>query len=89
MVFDLLPYLKNLESVTITYDSLTDDQLDTIRDMRLNSIRFDGDFPTDDDVDRLSRFRGTRFIHMPSANLSRKAQRRAQKVLSSSKVVFD
>lgn len=87
--FHLLPELSNLEAVTIAYDSLTDDQLNAIGNLRLESIRFTGAFPSDDDVRRLSHLRGTRFIYIPSSNLSERGHKQVQDLLPSSNVTFD
>ncbi|QDU45992.1 hypothetical protein Mal52_44890 [Symmachiella dynata] len=87
--FALLPDLRNLEALTLAYDSLTDRQLDTISELGLNSLNFEGDFPTDSDISRLSRFRGVQFIYVPPGNLSSEAQNKVRALLSSSIIDFD
>lgn len=87
--FALLPDLHNLDSLTVAYDSLSDEQLDAIRNLGINSLCFEGDFPSDADVNRLSRFRGVRFVHIPSGNLSAEGRHELRGILRSSEVVFD
>jgi len=87
--FALLPDLHNLEALTLAYDSLTDRQLDTIGELSLNSLSFEGDFPSDSDINRLSRLRGVQFIYVPPGNLSSEAQNKVRALLSSSIVDFD
>jgi hypothetical protein len=87
--FRLLPDLRNLEGLILDYSTLSEAQLEIIRDLRLHSLRFVGDFPTDADVDRLSGFRGIQFIYVPTSNLSSDAKKRLQTLLPSTLVEFD
>lgn len=87
--FAALPSLKNLESLTLAYPSLSSDQLGTIQRLKLESLRFEGGFPRDADVSLLAGLRGLRFLTVPSTNLSAEAQARLKALLDRTRIEFE
>ena len=63
VAMELVTDLHNLESLTVSFDSLTDSQLSTIRNLKLNAIHFNGEFPSDAEIDRLAAFSDVRFLY--------------------------
>lgn len=84
--FRCLRHMHNLESLTLAYDSLTDDEISTISTLRLNSFTFTGNYPTDESVPNVLRFSTIRFLYVPSGNLSAKSVQRLQRELPSVRI---
>ena len=68
--FRCIRHMRNLESLELAYDSLTDEEILIISNLRLNSLVFTGNYPTDETVSDLLVFSKIRFLYVPSGNLS-------------------
>ena len=86
LALQLLPNLNNLESLSIEYDSLTNDDLDALQRLGLRSLEFAGEFPGDLDVQRLSRLRHLKFLYIPANQLSPSYLHRLRVLLPSTKI---
>ena len=68
--FRCIRHMRNLESLELAYDSLADEEILIISNLRLNSLVFTGNYPTDETVSDLLVFSKIRFLYVPSGNLS-------------------
>jgi hypothetical protein len=89
VAFELLPDFYNLEYLGLQYESLSDEQLEVISRLRLDALRLGGPFTSIDDVERLARLRGLRFLYLPNAELSPAAAGRLQSLLPLCRISVD
>ncbi|WP_146441081.1 hypothetical protein [Crateriforma conspicua] len=82
----LIRDMPNLEYVGLAYNKFSDSELDQLAGLSLHSIRFEGAFPSDSDANRLSRFRGLRFLTIPELNLSDESLAELRSVLPQCRV---
>ena len=89
VAMELVTDLHNLESLTVSFDSLTESQLSTIRNLKLNAIHFNGEFPSDAEIDRLAAFSDVRFLYLPANQVSPDSMRRLQSMLPNASVTLN
>lgn len=84
--FRCIRQMHNLESLTLAYDRLTNEEISIISDLRLNSLAFTGNYPTDKTVSDLLGFSTVRFLYVPFGNLSDDAIERLRQGLPFAKI---
>ena len=84
--FRCIRQMHNLESLTLAYDSLTDEEISTLSNLRLNSLTFNGNYPTDEAVSGLLGLSTIRFMDIPSGNLSDNSIQRLRLGLPSARI---
>lgn len=84
--FRCLRDMHNLEGLTLAYDSVTVEEISTISSLRLSSLTFTGNYPTDNTVSDMLRFSTLRFLYLPSGNLSDDSIKRLRLSLPSTKI---
>ena len=87
VAFELLPNLNNLESLSIEYDSLTNDDLNVLLKLELHTLEFKGEFPFDVYVQRLSLLRSLKFVYIRKNQLSADYLARLRSMLPRTKIV--
>lgn len=88
VAFRCISEMRNLESLSLSYDSMSETERELVADLGLDSLRFSGAYPTNNNLTELASFTRLRFLYLPPCVTSKTSLANLQAAMPRTKITI-